>query len=116
MSDGDQIALEFLRKQLKDLEVIHRQATNAVNAFLAKEQFQKWKKHTLTLIAEKVGPTYAQRLSKDWLETAFQWGTGGFYEELADDIDMCVRHLKKIIKEIETKGIQEGPSSETQIS
>ena len=113
MSEREQVALGFLRQQVKDLEAIQSQAMNAVNAVLAKEQFQKWKRHVLTLLAEKVGSGYAQRLTKDWLETAFQWGSGGLYEELADDIDMCFRQLKKLTKEIEKQGLQEETPPDT---
>lgn len=105
MSERDQVALGFLRQQVKDLEAIQSQAMNAVNAVLAKEQFQKWKRHVLTLLAEKVGSGYAKRLWKEWFETAFPGGD--MYEELADDIDMCLRQLKKLTKEIETQGLQE---------
>ena len=49
-------------------------------------------------VSEKVGSGYGKRLSIDWLETAF--AAGDMYDEIADDVAMCLRHLKKLIKEV----------------
>ncbi len=104
MTEQEKVALEFLSQRLKELELIQSQAHKAVNAVLAKEQFQKWKKHTLMILSEKVGLVYAEDLSKDWVEGNF--AGGDMYDELADDIEMCLRHLRKLEKDIETKGLR----------
>ena len=104
MSDSTMPELEFLAKQIQELKIIRPPLVQAVNAVLAKEQFHKWKKQVVTLIGEHVGPHYQQRLSKDWLETAF--AGGDMYDELSDDIEMCLRHLYKLSHEIETQGLQ----------
>ncbi len=104
MSDSTNPALEFLAKQIQELKIIRPHLVQAVNAVLAKEQFHKWKKQVVTLIGERVGPHYQQRLSKDWLETAF--AGADMYDELSDDIEMCLRHLYKLSHEIETQGLQ----------
>lgn len=104
MNEQEQLALEFLKKQLKDLETIQPHALETTNAILAKEQFLKWKKFVVGEVSVKLGPTYGQRLSTDWLETAF--AGGDMYDEIADDIEMCLRQLKKLIKEVETKGLE----------
>ncbi len=108
MSDRPGLALEFLAKQIQELKIIRPHLEQAVNAVLAKEQFLKWKKQVLTLIGEKVGPGYRQRLSQDWVETAF--AGGDMYDEVSDDIEMCLRHLYKLSHEIETEGLR-GPDS-----
>ena len=55
-------------------------------------------------MSEKLGSSYGKRLSIDWLETAF--AGGDMYDEIADDIEMCIRQLKGLIKEVETKGLE----------
>ena len=104
MNEREQTALEFLRKQLKDLETIQPHALETTNAILAKEQFLKWKKFVVDSVSEKLGSSYGKRLSIDWLETAF--AGGDMYDEIADDIEMCIRQLKGLIKEVETKGLE----------
>ena len=104
MNEREQTALEFLRKQLKDLEIIQPHALETTNAILAKEQFLKWKKFVVDSVSEKLGSSYGKRLSIDWLETAF--AGGDMYDEIADDIEMCIRQLKGLIKEVETKGLE----------
>ena len=114
MNDREQVALEFLKKQIKDLETIQPHALETTNAILAKEQFLKWKKYVVGAVSEKVGPTYGKRLSTDWLETAF--AGGDMYDEIADDIEMCLRQLKHLIREVETKGLEPLASDDAPIS
>ena len=104
MNEREQTALAFLSKQIKDLETIQPYVLETTNAILAKEQFLKWKKFVVNEVSEKVGSGYGKRLSIDWLETAF--AGGDMYDEIADDVAMCLRHLKKLIKEVETKGLE----------
>ena len=104
MNEREQNALVFLKKQIKDLETIQPHVLETTNAILAKEQFLKWKKFVVNEVSEKLGSNYGQRLSIDWLETTF--AGGDMYDEIADDIDMCLRQLKKLITEVETKGLE----------
>ena len=104
MNEREQTALAFLSKQIKDLETIQPYVLETTNAILAKEQFLKGKKVVGNEVSEKVGSGYGKRLSIDWLETAF--AAGDMYDEIADDIEMCIRQLKGLIKEVETKGLE----------
>ena len=104
MNDREQAAFAFLKKQLKDLETIQPHALQTTNAVLAKEQFLKWKHYVVGVVSEKLGGSYGQRLSKDWIETTF--AGGDMYEEIADDIEMCLRQLNTLIREIEIKGLE----------
>ncbi len=106
MSDQTKQAVEFIGKQIRELKIIQPHLLEAVNAILAKEQFYKWKKQVVTQVGEKLGDGYRKRLSKDWLETAF--AGADMYDELSDDIEMCLRHLYQLSQEIEAKGLQ-GP-------
>jgi hypothetical protein len=104
MTDREQAALNFLKKQLKDLETIQPHALQTTNAIAAKEQFLKWKKFVIGAVTEKLGPSYGQRLQIDWIETAY--AGGDMYDEIADDIEMCLRQLKHLIREVDTKGLE----------
>ncbi|MCY4613559.1 MAG: hypothetical protein OXB94_08075 [Nitrospira sp.] len=104
MSDQTKQALEFIAKQIRELKIIQPHLVEAVNAILAKEQFYKWKKQVVGMVGEQLGDGYRKRLSKDWLETAF--AGADMYDELSDDIEMCLRHLYQISHEIETEGLQ----------
>ena len=103
MSDQTKQALEFIAKQIRELKIFNH-LVEAVNAILAKEQFYKWKKQVVALVGEQLGAGYRKRLSKDWLETAF--AGADMYDELSDDIEMCLRHLYQLSSEIETQGLQ----------
>ena len=92
------------RSKYRNSKSYNRIWWEAVNAILAKEQFYKWKKQVVTLVGEKIGAGYRKRLSKDWLETAF--AGADMYDELSDDIEMCLRHLYQLSSEIETQGLQ----------
>ena len=104
MNEREQTALAFLSKQIKALETIQPYVLDTTNAILAKEQFLKWKKFVVDSVSEKLGSSYGKRLSIDWLETAF--AGGDMYDEIADDIEMCIRKLKGLTKEVETKGLE----------
>lgn len=99
-----QKALAYLRQLGRELAFLHEQSAKAINAVLAKEQFQKWKKQTLVVLGDKVGEEYAKALSKEWLEATFPGGD--MYEELDFDIEMCVRHIKKLTRDIEARGLK----------
>ena len=113
MNDRVKQAVDFLDRQVKDLEAFLAHAESLVNAVRGKEEFQKWKKQVLGLLAEEVGPTYAKKLSIDWLETSF--AGGDMYDELTDDIEMCLRHLKKLRRQIGSQGLDEFPPSESSL-
>ncbi len=105
MTDREQAALEFLKKQLQDLEIIQPHALKTTNAIRAKEQFHKWKLFVIGAVAEKLGTTYGERLQIEWIETAY--AGGDMYDEIADDIEMCLRQLKHLIREVGTKGLEQ---------
>ncbi len=104
MTDREQAAVEFLKKQLQDLEIIQPHALKTTNAIAAKEQFHKWKLYVIGAVTEKLGPTYGERLQIEWIDTAY--AGGDMYDEIADDIEMCLRQLKHLIREVGSKGLE----------
>lgn len=104
MTDREQAALEFLKKQLQDLEIIQPHALETTNAIRAKEQFHKWKLYVIGAVTEKLGPSYGKDLQIEWIETTY--AGGDMYDEIADDIEMCLRRLKHLIREVGTTGLK----------
>ena len=103
MNDRDQAALDYIHRQLQDLESIHQQALNALNAVQGKDRLLAWKKQVVGEIATQVSPEHGKQFSKDWLETSYY--VGDLFEELSDEVEMCRRHLKKLAKEIQASGL-----------
>ncbi len=76
---------------------------NALNAVQGKERLQKWKKQVVMAVTDHISQGLGKRLSKDWLETSYV--AGDLFDELSDDVEMCRRHLKKLVKDIQTNGL-----------
>ena len=105
MTEREQAAVDFIQLKVKELEEIHEKALDALNAVQGRDQVVKWKKEALDALRGKISEAHARQLSKDWLETSYI--VGDLFDELSDDVDMCRRHLKKLIKDIETNGLPE---------
>ena len=105
MTEREQAAVDFIHLKVKELGEIHEKALNALNAVQGRDQVVKWKKEALDALSGKISEAHSKQLSKDWLETSYI--VGDLFDELSDDVDMCRRHLKKLVKEIETNGLPE---------
>ena len=103
MNEREQAALDFIQHQIQSLDMIHKEALNALNAVQGNERVQKWKKQVVAAITEHISEEQGKRLSKDWLETSYV--AGDLFDELSDDVDMCRRHLKRVAKEIQANGL-----------
>lgn len=103
MTEREQVAFDFIQQQLQSLDIIYKEAMNALNAIQGNERLQKWKRKVVVEVAERIGQEEGKRLSKDWLETSYV--AGDLFDELSDDVEMCRRHLKKLAKEIQNNGL-----------
>ena len=103
MSDQKQELLNYIHACLGELDQIHDQAEKALNAVQGKDHVTKWKRKVVEGLAPFVSQAYLQHVTKEWLETTYF--VGDVFDELADEVDMCRRHLKKLAKEIQTSGI-----------
>lgn len=103
MTEREQAALDFIQHQIQALDKIHQEAMNALNAVQGNERLQKWKKQVVMAVSEHISPELGKRLSKDWLETSYV--AGDLFDELSDDVEMCRRHLKKLVKDIQSNGL-----------
>lgn len=103
MSDQKEELLNYIQAHLAELNHIHDQAEKALNAVQGKDHVTKWKRKVVEGLTPYVSPAYLQHISREWLETTYF--VGDVFDELADEVDMCRRHLKKLAKEIQTSGI-----------
>ena len=95
--------LKYIQGHLEELDHIHHQAEKALNAVQGKDHVTKWKRKVVQGLAPYVSQSYLQHITKEWLETTYF--VGDVFDELADEVDMCRRHLKKLAKNIQTSGI-----------
>jgi len=95
--------VSYIQKHIEELNEIHQQAEKALNAVQGKDHVTKWKRKVVEGLAPFVSPEYLQHITKEWLETTYF--VGDVFDELADEVDMCRRHLKKLAKDIQTTGI-----------
>jgi len=103
MTDQSAELLGYIQSHIEELNTIHLQAEKALNAVQGKDHVTKWKRKVVDGLAPYVSPEYLQHITKEWLETSYF--VGDVFDELADEVDMCRRHLKKLAKEIQTSGI-----------
>jgi hypothetical protein len=95
--------LTYIQTQIEELNTIHAQAEKALNAVQGKDHLTKWKRKVVEGLTPYVSPAYLQHITKEWLETTYF--VGDVFDELADEVDMCRRHLKKLAKDIQSSGI-----------
>lgn len=103
MSDQKKELLQYIQASLDELITIHDQAEKALNAVQGKDHVTKWKRKVIDGLSPYVSPIYLQHVTKEWLETSYF--VGDIFDELADEVDMCRRHLKKLAKDIQMTGI-----------
>ncbi len=103
MNDQAPELLAYIQSRLAELNTIHEQAEKALNAVQGKDHVTKWKRKVVEELTPLVGSAYLQQLSAEWLETTYF--VGDVFDELADEVDMCRRHLKKLAKDIQSSGI-----------
>jgi hypothetical protein len=103
MTEQESELVSYIQKHIEELTEIHHQAEKALNAVQGKDHVTKWKRKVVEGLAPHVSPAYLQHITKEWLETTYF--VGDVFDELADEVDMCRRHLKKLAKDIQTTGI-----------
>ncbi|TFG62770.1 MAG: hypothetical protein E4H32_05350 [Nitrospirales bacterium] len=103
MTEQESELLSYIQSQIEAITTIHAQAEKALNAVQGKDHVMKWKRTVVGGLASYVSQEYLQHITKEWLET--NYFVGDVFDELADEVDMCRRHLKKLAKDIQTSGV-----------
>ena len=103
MSDATSELLDYIQSQIDDIATIHTQAKKALNEVQGKDHVTKWKRKVIAGLAPHVSPAYLQHITSEWLETSYF--VVDVFDEIADDVEMCRRHLKKLAKDVQASGI-----------
>ena len=103
MTEQETELVSYIQKHIEELTEIHQQAEKALNAVQGKDHVTKWKRKVIGGLETYVSQEYLQHITKEWLET--NYFVGDVFDELADEVDMCRRHLKKLVKNIQATGI-----------
>ena len=103
MTEQEAELVTYIQAHIEELTEIHQQAQKALNGEQGKDLVTKWKRKVIDGLPSYVSPSYLQHITKEWLDTPYF--VGNVFDEIADEVDMCRRHLKKLIKNIQTTGI-----------
>lgn len=103
MSDATSELLNYIQSQIDDIPTIQSQAEKALNEVQGKDHVTKWKRKVIAGLAPYVSPAYLQHITREWLETTYF--VVDVFDEIADEVEMCRRHLKKLAKDIQVSGI-----------
>ena len=103
MTEQESELVTYIQTCIEELTVIHQEAQKALNGIQGNDHVTKWKRKVVEGLVPFVSAEYVQRITLEWLETSYF--VGNVFDELADDVDMCRRHLKKLVKEVQTTGI-----------
>ena len=103
MSDATSELLDYIQSQIDENATIHSQAKKALNEVQGRDHVTKWKRKVIAGLSPYVSPAYLQRITGEWLETPYF--VGDVFDEIADEVEMCRRHLKKMAKDVQESGI-----------
>jgi len=103
VSDAISELLDYIQSQIDEIATIHSQAKKALNEVQGKDYVTKWKRTVIAGLAPHLSQAYLQHMTSEWIETTYF--VGDVFDEIADDLDMCRRHLKKLAKDVQSSGI-----------
>jgi hypothetical protein len=103
VSDATSELLVYIQSQIDEITTIQSQAEKALNEVQGKDHVTKWKRKVIAGLSPYVSPAYLQHITSEWLETTYF--VGDVFDEIADDVEMCRRHLKKLAKDVQESGI-----------
>jgi hypothetical protein len=103
MTEQESELVTLIQTYIEELTDVQQQAQKALNGVQGKDYVTKWKRKVVEGLAPCMSAEYVQHITKEWLETTYF--VGNVFDEIADDVDMCRRHLKKLAKDIQTTGI-----------
>ena len=86
---------EVLRRQVAELDGIHEQAKQDLNAVRGTERVAQWKARTVPLLLENLGRDTAQRFRDQHAGPSF---SQDLLEELGDEVEMYRAFLLSLMK------------------
>jgi hypothetical protein len=97
MPDSKSVAIETIRRQINELDEIFKQASGDLNTVAGSERIAKWKRRTIPLLAENVGPEDARRFSATDPGPSF---SNDLLEELGDEVEAYRNFLTTLLKQV----------------
>jgi hypothetical protein len=94
----NQSAIEMITRQIDELATILKQTTQDLNTVRGHERVTAWKKRTVELLAQQIGPTDAQRFAGTTPGPSF---TNDLIEELGDEIEVYRTFLQTLARQLE---------------
>jgi len=94
----NQSAIEMITRQIDELATILKQTTQDLNTVRGHERVTAWKKRTVELLAQQIGPKDAQRLAGTTPGPSF---TNDLMEELGDEIEVYRTFLQTLARQLE---------------
>jgi hypothetical protein len=94
----NQSAIEMITRQIDELATILKQTTQDLNTVRGHERVTAWKKRTVELLAQQIGPKDAQRFAGTTPGPSF---TNDLIEELGDEIEVYRTFLQTLARQLE---------------
>lgn len=94
-------ARTMLECQIQELETIFKEAAADLNTVRGGERIAAWKKRTIPLLAQHLGPKESQQFSMTTPGPSF---THDLAEELSDEVDLYRSFLTSLVKRMNSPG------------
>lgn len=92
-----QSAVTMLQQQIQELDALYKEAAADLNTVRGGERIAAWKKRTVPLLAQHLGPKEAQQFS---LTTPGPSFTHDLAEELSDEVELYRSFLFSLVKRL----------------
>ena len=94
----DKSAIEMIKRQIDEVNTIFKQTGQDLNTVRGHERVTAWKKRTVELLAQQIGPKDAQRFAGISPGPSF---TNDLMEELSDEIEAYRSFLQTLARQLE---------------
>jgi len=94
----NQSAIEMIKRQIDEGNTILKQAIQDLNTVRGHERVAAWKKRTVELLAQELGPKDAQRFAATSAGPSF---TNDLVEELSDEVEVYRSFLQTLARQLE---------------
>lgn len=101
MSSDANKGVTVIERQLKELDKIFRETIATLNTVAGMEQVAKWRKETVALLTESVGPQAAQEFARVQPGPSF---TNDLVDEFTDFVDTFKVPLSALAKKLSSSG------------
>jgi hypothetical protein len=94
----NQSAIEMIKRQIDEVNTILKHTVQDLNTVRGHERVAAWKKRTVELLAQEIGPKDAQRFASISPGPSF---TNDLVEELTDEVEVYRTFLQTLARQLE---------------